>query len=288
MKKSKLNAMRPLVIALFCSLATWSGLAQTPLSAMSYNIRFDTRSDGENWWEYRKDKVSGLINYYGADFIGAQEVLHHQLSYLLTRLKSYTYIGVGRDDGRDGGEFSPIFYNKEKYKLLRQGTFWLSPTPDSVSRGWDAACNRVCTYGEFQHRRTHQKLWVFNIHLDHIGQVARIESVRLITQRILALTERSTPVILTGDFNATPSDEPIQFLSSTFVNARTVSIMPAYGPPDTWNGFRFDLSPDGCIDYIFLKKNDRVQVLKFATITDSSDRRYPSDHFPVLAVMEIR
>ncbi|HMI78382.1 MAG TPA: endonuclease/exonuclease/phosphatase family protein, partial [Ferruginibacter sp.] len=113
--------------------------SQQEIKIMSYNIRLDVASDGENRWDLRKDKVAGLMNYYEADFIGAQEVQHHQLKYLLENLNGYSHIGVGRDDGKEKGEYSCIFYNNEKFKVIQQSTFWLSPTPDSVSFGWNAA-----------------------------------------------------------------------------------------------------------------------------------------------------
>lgn len=281
--------MKSYFIILTFLLASLFIRAQTGITVMSYNIRLDVKSDGDNWWEKRKDKVAALMNYYEADFIGAQEVQHHQLEYLTSALKSYSYIGVGRDDGKTGGEYSCILYNKEKFRLLQQNTFWLSATPDSVSRGWDAACNRVCTYGLFQSRKTKQKIWVFNTHLDHVGVTARREAVKLIAGRIDSLVgNNSIPVILTGDFNSRPADEPVQFMLQQFSNSRDLSVKAAYGPADTWNGFNFEKKPEGCIDYIFLRKGTPVTVNKFATITDSYDKKYPSDHFPVLAEFEVK
>jgi len=131
--------------------------AQQEIKVMSYNIRLDVKSDGENQWDKRKDKVAGLMNYYEADFIGGQEVQHHQLQYLLQNLNGYSYIGVGRDDGKEAGEYSCIFYKKDKFDVVQQSTFWLSPTPDSVSKGWDAAYNRVCTYALFKDLETKKK-----------------------------------------------------------------------------------------------------------------------------------
>ena len=173
-----------LIIALLHNLCH----AQQQIKVMSYNIRLDVASDGENRWDARKDKVAGLMNYYEADFIGGQEVQHHQLQYLLTQLTKYNYIGVGRDDGKEAGEYSCIFYNKEKFTVMQQATFWLSQTPDSVSFGWNAAYRRVCTYGLFQSKKTKQMLWVFNTHFDHIGDTARLESAKLIREQIENIT----------------------------------------------------------------------------------------------------
>ncbi|MBL0146386.1 MAG: endonuclease/exonuclease/phosphatase family protein [Chitinophagaceae bacterium] len=262
-------------------------LAQQEIKVMSYNIRLDVKNDGENWWEVRKDRVAALMNYYEADFIGGQEVQHHQLQYLLSKLTTYSFVGVGRDDGKEAGEYSCIFYRKDKYKVLKQSTFWLSPSPDSVGKGWDAAYNRVCSYGLFKDKKTKKKFWVFNAHLDHIGKQARLESVKLITKKVSkVLLQNNLPVIITGDFNSKPNEEPAQYMSTVFLNARNICTTQPYGSEDTWNGFQFDKKPDGCIDYIFV--NNKMEVSKFATITDSYDKKYPSDHFPILATLKIK
>ncbi|MFC4261637.1 endonuclease/exonuclease/phosphatase family protein [Ferruginibacter yonginensis] len=273
-----------LIIILF-QLHITDVMAQNVVKVMSYNIRLDVKSDGENWWEVRKNKVADLMNYYEADFIGAQEVQYHQLQYLQSQMPQYQYIGVGRDDGKNEGEFSCIFYKAAQYKLLKQGTFWLSATPDSVSRGWDAACNRVCTFGLFQHKKSKQKLWVFNTHLDHVGTIARLNSVKLIADKINELTKKeNVQVLITGDFNSKPTEPPYQYFASSFINTRNACKTP-YGGADTWNSFAFDKLPNGCIDYIFMKQN--AAVVKFATITDSYEKKYPSDHFPVLATIAL-
>jgi len=285
MKKLRSKIFFQVIFFLMISNTTWS---QQEVKVMSFNIRLDVESDGENRWDARKDKVAGLMNYYEADFIGGQEVQHHQLQYLLSQLTNYSYIGVGRDDGKEGGEYSCILYNKEKFEPVQQSTFWLSKTPDSVSMGWDAACNRVCTYGLFRDKKTKQLLWVFNTHFDHMGVTARIESAKLITQKITELIkEKNYPVILTGDFNSKPDEAPAKFMTEHFVNARTAAKTSAYGPADTWNAFKFIKKPVGCIDYIFMSGGEKLAVKKFATITDSYDMKYPSDHFPILATLEL-
>lgn len=277
----------------FCLLLLLSisffAMAQEQIKSMSFNIRLDVESDGINRWDARKDRVAGLMNYYEADFIGGQEVQHHQLQYLLSQLKKYNYIGVGRDDGKEAGEYSCIFYNKEKFEVIQQSTFWLSSTPDTVSMGWDAACHRVCTYGLFKSKKSKQFVWVFNTHLDHMGVVAREESAKLIIKKIKELTaEKNYPVILSGDFNSKPGEAAADYISQFLQNSRTVSNEKPYGPIDTWNAFQFTKTPVGCIDYIFISNDDRIAVKKFATITDSYEMKYPSDHFPVLATIELK
>jgi endonuclease/exonuclease/phosphatase family metal-dependent hydrolase len=284
-----MQGMKNKIIGLIVGvLLQWSLQAQVTVPVMSFNIRLDVASDGDNRWEVRKEKVASLMNYYGADFIGAQEVQHHQLQYLLTQLTNYKYIGVGRDDGKTDGEYSSIFYNSKKYTLLQQRTFWLSPTPAVVSFGWNAACRRICTYGLFRHNATKKILLVANTHFDHISDTARLESAKLICNTILNRISGKYPVILTGDFNSKPDEPPALWMTTYFNNARSISQHPPYGPADTWNAFAFDKKPDGCIDYIFVSKNKNISVSRFATITDSYDMKYPSDHFPILATIEIK
>mgnify|MGYP003513255412 FL=1 len=153
--KKKMNKMLKNII-LTCLVLTVAPTvwAQTEIKVMSYNIRLDVASDGENRWDARKEKVASLVNYYEPDFMGGQEVTHPQLQYLVDNLIGYSYIGVARDDGKTKGEYSCIFYKKDKFDVLQQSTFWLSPTPDSISKGWDAAIVRVCTYGLFKNKKT--------------------------------------------------------------------------------------------------------------------------------------
>jgi endonuclease/exonuclease/phosphatase family metal-dependent hydrolase len=260
--------------------------AQTEIKVMSYNIRLDLKSDGENQWDNRKDKVAAQMNFYEADFIGGQEVLHSQLTYLLQNLNGYEHIGVARDDGKEKGEYSCIFYKKDKFKVIRQSTFWLSPTPDSASKGWDAALNRVCTYGLFEHIRSKKRVWVFNTHFDHIGKQARLESARLIVEKVRQLNTDHLPAIVMGDFNSKPDDEPALYMMEHLQNTRNEAKV-VHGGADTWNGFKFNERPNGCIDYIFTSPDKHLHVSKFATLTDSYDMKYLSDHFPILTTLII-
>lgn len=256
--------------------------AQEQISVMSFNIRYDNEKDGDNRWQLRKERVAAFLAFHEPDFIGAQEVLHRQLTYLDSSLTHHRAIGVGRDDGRTEGEYACILYDERKFVPVRTATFWLSETPDRISRGWDAAINRICTYGLFRSVATGRQCWVLNTHFDHMGPVARRESAKLMLATVDRLKrEVDVPVILMGDFNARPEQEPVRILSSGLLNARDVSRDPPHGGPDTWNGFKFAEKPDGWIDHIFV--SGRLQVLKYATCTDSYEMRYLSDHFPILA-----
>jgi endonuclease/exonuclease/phosphatase family metal-dependent hydrolase len=277
------NIARILVIIL---LLPNISLAQQEIRIMSYNIRLDVKSDGENQWDKRKEKVVAMLNYNEPDFIGGQEVMHHQLEYMLQNLDGYSHIGVGRDDGKQAGEYSCILYRKDKFDMLKQSTFWLSPTPDSVSKGWDAAIVRVCSYGLFRSKKTKQLFWVFNTHFDHIGKQARLESAKLIVRKIKELNTKNYPVFLSGDFNSRPDEPPAQYMMENMQNARAISSV-VHGDADTWNAFKFGEKPNGCIDYIFCSNDKRISVKKFATLTDSYDMKYLSDHFPIMAIVMI-
>ena len=139
------------------------------LKVISYNIRYNNLNDGINKWDNRKETVFNFLNNEYPDFIGMQEVLENQLDELLINLNDYSFIGIGREDGKNRGEFSPIFYLKDSYNLIKTSTFWLSKTPEKVSVGWDAALERICTYGYFESKKTKRRFWVFNTHFDHLG-----------------------------------------------------------------------------------------------------------------------
>lgn len=271
---------------LLLTIIQLSGYAQQEVTAMSYNIRLDVASDGENRWDVRKGKVTGLMKFYEPDFIGTQEVMHHQLLFIKQELPNYQHIGVGRDDGKEKGEYSAIFFDTRKFDIRQQATFWLSPTPDTVSKGWGANINRVCTYGLFQSKKANKLFWVINTHFDHQSGLARIESAKLIMKVIDSLNKgKNYPVIFMGDLNAHPDEEPVMHVAAVMDNTRNISEQPPYGGIDTWNGFQFLKKPAGCVDYIFISKGNDWRVKKFATLTDSYDMKYPSDHFPVLAVL---
>ncbi len=255
--------------------------AQSELKVMSYNIRLGSANDGENSWDFRKEKVAELIGYYEPDFLGMQEVQKMQLDYLLENLPQYQFIGLPRENG-EFAEYSCIFYNAEKFKVLEYKTFWLSETPNEMSKGWDAACHRIVTYGLFQDKKSKQKFWIANTHLDHIGMNAREESAKMLVQLANELkAKKDIPFILTGDFNAEPNDKVISILKDALVDSFTISNKKPYGPKGTWNGFKFKEVVEKRIDYIFYTKEKSLEVDSISIIDDFYDFKYPSDHLPV-------
>lgn len=253
-------------------------------ATMSFNIRLNVESDGVNRWDNRKSEVVRLIQYYHPVLIGMQEVLEQQRLDLLDGLPAYQSVGVARTDGKRAGEYSCILIDTTRFSIREQQTFWLSTQPNKPSKGWDAAYERVCTYARVRDKQSKKELWVMNTHFDHVGLVARLRSAQLILDTMRALQQRhAIPAILMGDFNARPTDDPIQLLAGTLLNTRDIARVPAFGPADTWNAFDFTQTPQGCIDYIWLTKNSSLEVDRFITITHSWEKRYPSDHFPVMA-----
>lgn len=274
-------------VLLFCLLSTATALAQDKsLTVMSFNIRYNTPRDSANAWPLRKDKVASQIIFHEPQVLGVQEALWEQMDDLAKVLPGYKFIGTGRDDGDKKGEFSAIFYDADRLTLLDQRTFWLSETPDKVgSKGWDAQLPRIVTYGRFRDKKTKKEFYHFNTHFDHMGKVARRESAKLLLQKVNEIAGK-TPAVITGDFNATPADEPIQVIVNPqdpmhLSDAKALSKTPHYGPTGTFNGFRARETGTEPIDYIFLK--GKWNVAKHATISQSWMGLFASDHYAVVA-----
>jgi endonuclease/exonuclease/phosphatase family metal-dependent hydrolase len=255
------------------------------LKVMTYNIRLDLASDDENSWSNRKENVSNLINFYEPDILGIQEGLPHQVQFLDSMLLGYKVVGEGREGGKNG-EHSSIFFKSRKFELIECDTFWLSETPDEVSKGWDAALNRICTYGIFKDNETELLFCVFNTHFDHVGEVARNKSAQLIHQKVSQLNTKDYPVIIMGDFNLEPQSEPILFLSNQYNHVKSDAKL-IYNSGGTFNGFEFHkpILKEKEIDHIFVSKKS-FEIKKYAVLTDSYSCKYPSDHFPVLVELK--
>ncbi|MWV46793.1 hypothetical protein GRF59_24600 [Paenibacillus sp. HJL G12] len=279
------------------------------LRCMSYNIKNAYDMEGENVWSSRKELVAGVIRFHRPDLVGMQEVLYNQLEDLQQLLPEYGWIGVGREDGKQEGEYSCIFYRKNRLKPLRQNTFWLSEQPESPSMGWDAACRRVVTWAEFEDTYTGRTFLHFNTHFDHVGQVAVEQSAHLILERIKGLTA-GVPAVLTGDFNVTSDSVPYRVLTQTdekgdalLRDAGMVADYKHFGPAFTFQGFdsrevaarmfpdflerqdKHEVEFESPIDFIFV--TNQAHVLSYGPIVDHHHGKMPSDHFPVVADIRI-
>lgn len=256
------------------------------LNVMTFNIRYNTKNDSLNAWPYRKDKAASQILFHNVHILGVQEALHDQIMDMKQSLAQYKYTGAGRDDGKTKGEYSAIFYDSTRLKLLESKTFWLSLTPEVPgSKSWDAAITRVVTWAKFRDLKNKKLFFVFNTHFDHIGQEARRESARLLKQKVKEIAG-SEPVIITGDFNAKPSDEPIKIIidandADRFIDTEAISKTSHYGPTGTFNAFASKERDNDPIDYIFIK--GKWKALQHATLSQTWEGRFSSDHFPVFA-----
>ena len=264
-----------MIVLVFCTTI----LGQN-LKLITYNIRLDVASDGENSWFNRREYLCSQLAFYEPDVFGIQEALPNQVTDISTFLPKYNFVGIGRD-GIGKGESSNIFFKKDKFKLLEQNTFWLSETPEIVSKGWDAALNRICTYVLLTDKKTKQTFWVFNTHLDHMGVLARTNSISLILSKISELNTKNYPVIFMGDFNSEPTEERIVNLKKRMIDSQDISEQKLLGPEGTFNGFKHNEAVTKRIDYIFLSKKSNLKVKKYAILSDSKNLKYPSDHLPV-------
>lgn len=251
------------------------------VSVMSFNIRLDASVDNENRWNNRKEAVCQMLRYYQPDLLGMQEVCPNQMDDLKTSLnQTYEALGVGRDDGKHQGEHSPIFFNKQKFKLIKHGDFALSEHPNIFGqKGWDASYNRICTWAILQDKQTQQKIAYFNTHLDNDGKVARREGIKLILERIKVYAS-GLPTIITGDFNCTDDEEPSAVLKSyKMENARNLAPI-VYGPNRTWHDYgRLPLTERTIIDHVYVSQ--QLKPNRYRIIGDKPDYVYLSDHNPV-------
>jgi len=256
------------------------------LNVMTFNVRYNTKNDSLNAWPYRKDNAASQIKFHNIHILGVQEALHEQMMDMSQSLSQYKYVGVGRDDGKTKGEYSAIFYDTIRLKLLGSSTFWLSLTPEVPgSKSWDAAITRIVTWAKFTDASSKRIFFVFNTHFDHLGKEARRESARLLKQKVKDIAGNN-PVVITGDFNSKPSDDPIKILTDPadkdrFIDTKAVSVTPHYGPQGTFNAFTPKETDNEPIDFIFLK--GKWKVLQHATLSQTWEGRFSSDHFPVFA-----
>lgn len=287
-------------------LMSFSLISAQSIRVGSYNVRYANDGDAKNGngWEKRCPVQLQLINFYNFDVLGTQEVLHPQLLDLTEGLPQYGYVGVGRDDGKEAGEYAPIFYKKEKIECLASGHFWMSENTTYPNTGWDAALPRICTWAQLKDKATGTVFWFLNLHMDHVGVVARNKSAELVVKVIKEMCN-GDPVILTGDFNVDQTHENYRILHDSGIlkdSYETADIK--YALNGTFNAFNLNLKTDSRIDHIFVSSS--FKVYKYGVLTDTyrssskkskivregdfpkevffeeSEARLPSDHFPIL------
>ena len=262
---------------------------ETPSNSLcvaQFNIRYDTPEDGQYVWANRKTMAKEIITSHDFDIFGVNECLLNQLNDLL-ELKQYEYIGTGRDDGKEAGEFCPILYKKERVELLYHGQFWYSETPDKPSKSWNSFCNRICTWGKFKDKKTDKDFFFFSSHFDHVSNEARVNSAKLLVQKVQEIAG-DLPYFCTGDLNCDPDEEPISFIlnSRLFKDSYSISETTPKGPAGTLHYWNFDFNPEHRIDYILVEKS--IKVLSFETITDDARQgRFSSDHYPIMIKAEL-
>jgi len=272
-----MKTLTSFLTCLLLSAAVFAQKKETPINIITYNIRYNNPGDGVNAWPNRKDNVKALVKFHDADILCVQEALAEQFD-ALSENTDFDFVGVGRDDGKRKGEFSAIFFDKTRFDKKDGGTFWLSETSDVPSKGWDAVLPRICSWVKLFDKLNKKEFIVFNTHYDHVGVKARIESAKLIKQKIQEIAPK-LPVVYTGDLNVTPETDAIATIKSFLQDAKEITTEPPYGPTGTFNNFDFNSELKNRIDYVFVNKGFKVQ--KFAVLSDSKDKKYFSDHLPV-------
>lgn len=298
-----------LLLLLFLSIGYADGQS---LRVASFNIRYDSDGDAKqgDGWKQRQTPLTQLIKFHDFDIFGAQEVLNNQLNDILRLLSDYGYTGVGRDDGATKGEYAPIFYKKDKYNLLKTGTFWLSEDTSKPNKGWDAVLPRICSWGLFQDKKSKKKFMLFNTHFDHVGVKARQESAKLIMSKIKEIGADKIPAILTGDFNVDQNSDSYAVINNSGLLKDAFELANIrYAATGTFNSFKANSVTNSRIDHIFLTKTFKVN--RYGILTDTyralenateafnpanapgeiklqnSAARTPSDHYPVMIIIEL-
>ncbi len=268
-----------LPLLLICGFTSPSKAQQ--LRVGTYNVRYDNPNDTGNLWADRAPVVAELLRFHDFDVFGTQEALKNQLDDISRALPQYERYGLGRDDGKEKGEHSAIFFKKGKFKLLNKGDFWLSETPDKPSLGWDATCcNRITSWVYLQDLNTKKKFYFFNAHFDHQGVQARNESSKLILRKIKEIAGKE-PVILTGDFNGDHESDWYKAVATSGLMKDTYrEVAHPYANNASFNGFKQQSNQTGIIDHIFVTNGFKVE--KWGLLTDTYHGKFPSDHFPVL------
>lgn len=271
-----------ITIALCTFILSNTLLAQT-FTVGTFNLRYDNPRDSGNLWKDRLPRIAALIEFHDFDIIGTQEGLQHQIEGIEHALPGYSYYGIGRDDGDKKGEHSAIFIKKGIFEIIDKGDFWLSENSEKPGVGWDAHINRICSWVLLKHTSSDKKFYCFNVHYDHQGVQARIESSKLILTKIKSIAAND-PVLLTGDFNGDHQSEWYQSIAQSGILLDTYNrVTKPYIPNGTFQGFGPNLNANQVIDHIFTSVHFKVS--KWGVLTDSYNGKFPSDHFPVLSTL---
>ena len=249
------------------------------LKVMSYNIRLAIGNDGTNSWKYRYPATGLMIDDQKPDVFGVQEAMYEQIRFLEDNFRDYDNVGVGRDDGKKKGEFMSIFWNKKTVRMIKSGTFWLSETPEKPSMGWDAACMRTATWALMQDKKTGNRFYFVNTHLDHVGKEAQKNGLALIVNKIKEMNDEGYPMVLTGDFNIRPDNPALKELDSIMNSTRKIALKT--DNHRTFNNWGKEKSA-AIIDYIYV--SGFSSCLEYQTVTKKyADRSFISDHYPIFA-----
>lgn len=268
------------LIFLFSLFFNLQLFAQTT-TVCTFNIKYENPNEGIHQWDNRKEQILSFIKMEDLDIIGMQEVVHSQIKYLEEGLSDYARIGVARDDGKSKGEYSPLFYKRERYSIIDSATFWLSPNPEVPAKAWDAALPRVCTWAKLTDKDKKDSILVLNTHFDHVGEKARANSVDLILSKIKALNFTGK-VILMGDFNLEPETKPIQkIINSNLKDAFEADLN--LGPLGTYNAFKIGENYNRRIDYVFYQG---FEIKSYKNCSLRIQDTFLSDHFPVVVEFE--
>jgi endonuclease/exonuclease/phosphatase family metal-dependent hydrolase len=253
----------------------------------SFNVRYDNAGDQGNRWEQRGPVAANLIRFHQYDVFGIQEGLKNQVDDLARLLPEFDHYGVGRDDGKDGGEHSTVFFRKDKFKALKQGDFWLSETPDKPGLGWDATCcNRICSWVYLQDLKTGKKFYYFNAHFDHQGKIARVESAKLIVKKIKEIAG-NTPAVFSGDLNGGQKSEwYLSLANSGLLTDTYTQVKNPYVNNSSFNAWGKDLNGYEIIDHVFVTKGFTAK--RWGILTDTYHGKFVSDHFPILVDVSLK
>jgi endonuclease/exonuclease/phosphatase family metal-dependent hydrolase len=252
-----------------------------PLTIMSFNIRLGIANDGEDHWTKRREQLFALLREQRADVVGLQEAMHFQLEEIVRAVPGYDWVGVGRSDGRQGGEYSAILYRTARLTPRRSDTFWFSDTPTVPgSMSWGNRYERICTWAYFEDREG-PAFYAYNVHLDHESQPSRERSADLLMRTVSARNPRA-PVVVTGDFNSGEDNAAAKTVAHTLRDTFRV-LHPNATEVGTFNGFSFGKTTGDKIDYVFVEPG--AEVLGASIIRSAVAGRYPSDHFPVTATV---